>query len=603
MYGVFAYKNTGNLGDAIQTIALSKLLPDKCFGAYRDTPLPALNEDMSFIANGWLGKCTLQRDVNCVFAGVHVSSSELDWIGRMRDSKLPIGVRDPYTASLLKACNVPHVLVGCATLTFEHYTGPRKGRYSIDVKERPGTDFLTNDIGGASWTDQWMLAVQRLQLLRTAELVYTNRLHVILPCLAFGTPVVFNLADLNSVSAKERLTILPNLGFVFDEEVILDVSSFADSYRAFLSDMLCRPCNDSPAIPDVPEIFSPCVSVAQRARVSSNDSQSIKPNIFYLHNARHTSSFLHQQCDHHVEVLNQHGYNAYSVSMPSDTETSASEPNRIDLSKAAEIYEPDKDYILLSGELSHADRNRISFNWPGKKVLFGVEVSSEVIMGSLGNVAGVFTLSESTRTLLRLANPALSLFQIEYSPRLNPSPYTVPEHKDPIIAILGNIIDCPREIRLLGYVLKARSALRLNNLGLFRWELLDGLSEDETKRILERSPLVFCCPNMERPWLVSEAKTYGCLVLSYGQVVSASLNDKIIQLAESGLKDIVTFIENALSKYPNWPPDFKGAITNGVPDSHMLDGPYSDQAIWNAWNKMFAKIDLGIPVELGQRTS
>jgi hypothetical protein len=56
-----------------------------------------------------------------------------------------------------------------------------------------------------------MLAVQRLQQLRTAELAYTNRLHVILPCLAFGIPVVFNLADLNSVFSKERLTILASL--------------------------------------------------------------------------------------------------------------------------------------------------------------------------------------------------------------------------------------------------------------------------------------------------------------------------------------------------------------------------------------------------------
>jgi hypothetical protein len=119
---------------------------------------------------------------------------------------------------------------------------------------------------------------------------------------------------------------------------------------------------------------------------------------------------------------------------------------------------------------------------------------------------------------------------------------------------------------------------------VIRWTLRRG-----SKHILERSPIVFCCPNMEQPWFVSEAKAYGCLVLGYAQVLSATVRDKIIQLTDCGLEDIVTFIENALSKYPSWPHELKDAITNGVADSQTLDKPYSNRTIWDAWNKIFTK--------------
>jgi hypothetical protein len=144
-----------------------------------------------------------------------------------------------------------------------------------------------------------------------------------------------------------------------------------------------------------------------------------------------------KQCYRHIEMLNQYGYNTYSVSMPANTTTLADESSRIELNKAIGLYEPERDYIFAFRRLSDLDRNEIIFDWPGTKILFGVEVSPEIIMGTLGNAARIFTLSESTRTLLSLANPALSVFQIEYSYNLNHPPNTEPGHKDCIIAILG----------------------------------------------------------------------------------------------------------------------------------------------------------------------
>jgi hypothetical protein len=102
-----------------------------------------------------------------------------------------------------------------------------------------------------TWEEQWIRSAQRLDLLRRAEIVYTKRLHVILPCLAFGTPVLFPSRALSGSSHKARFTLLWELGFQLDREVVLDVSHVADRYKTFLMERLgCEltPCDD-PSLP------------------------------------------------------------------------------------------------------------------------------------------------------------------------------------------------------------------------------------------------------------------------------------------------------------------------------------------------------------------
>ena len=141
-------------------------------------------------------------------------------------------------------------MIGCATLTFERYRGVRNGRYSVDAGCPDGTVQLSNSIGAISWTEQWNLAVGQLDLLRRAELVYTTRLHIALPCLAFGTPVIFPLQKLTNISAKERFTLLNALPFCYDEAVEADVSDIARRYVQFLENAVgaLRPCS-SPQMP------------------------------------------------------------------------------------------------------------------------------------------------------------------------------------------------------------------------------------------------------------------------------------------------------------------------------------------------------------------
>src|SRR5262249_25485175 len=112
------------------------------------------------------------------------------------------------------------------------------GRYSIDVEPVAGTETGTSIIPDMSWADQWKAALERLDQLRRAELVYSRRLHVILPCLAFGTPVVFPLSQYRDLFDKSRLDLLHTLSFMYDEPIEMDVACIAERFVRFLSDAL-----------------------------------------------------------------------------------------------------------------------------------------------------------------------------------------------------------------------------------------------------------------------------------------------------------------------------------------------------------------------------
>lgn len=238
MYRVFIYRRTANLGDAIQTYALCRLLGNRCAGIYRDEPFPAKLRDTPLVANGWLGFGPPDPAEPAVFAGVHLGRCEAKYVRWLENAKQPIGVRDSYSQTLLRCNRIEAAIVGCATLTLDRYKGRRSGRYSIDVGPYEGTSFLTHRISDLSWQAQWLAACQQLDLLRKAELVVTNRLHAVLPCLAFGTPVVFPMADYQPVHNKQRLTLLNELPFAYDEVVQTDVSKVAERYLRHLSDSL-----------------------------------------------------------------------------------------------------------------------------------------------------------------------------------------------------------------------------------------------------------------------------------------------------------------------------------------------------------------------------
>lgn len=246
------YEGTTNIGDTIQTIALARLIGGPCAGVDRDLPFPNLYPEAPFVVNGWLGWGEPRTPNPCVFAGVHLGQNEPAYISWMRSGFKPVGARDSYTLGLLKSHRIAAELVGCATLTLPRYEGPRQGRYSIDVDPEPGTRALSSDIPRLSWTQEWEVGLERLETLQKAEIIYSSRIHVVLPCLAFGTPVVFPTRRFASLFDKTRLCILHDIGFRYDQPMQLDVSAIADRFKAFLSGFLDFPLETANWPPPAP---------------------------------------------------------------------------------------------------------------------------------------------------------------------------------------------------------------------------------------------------------------------------------------------------------------------------------------------------------------
>lgn len=73
----------------------------------------------------------------------------------------------------------------------------------------------------------------------------TSRLHVALPCLAMGTPVVLSAEDRRRVEQPARLSLLDDLGFRYGEPNVIDVGPIARRYRRFLTDALAVELQDA----------------------------------------------------------------------------------------------------------------------------------------------------------------------------------------------------------------------------------------------------------------------------------------------------------------------------------------------------------------------
>lgn len=135
-----------------------------------------------------------------------------------------VGCRDTHTLKIMESLGVKAYLSNCITLSFD------KDKYkSLDSSEKEilfvdVPDFfhekLKNKINelyvgknikkithkisayGRSSDERFNLAREHLKYFCNAEIVVTSRLHVLLPCLAFETPVIFIVDDDDATNSR-----------------------------------------------------------------------------------------------------------------------------------------------------------------------------------------------------------------------------------------------------------------------------------------------------------------------------------------------------------------------------------------------------------------
>lgn len=260
-----------NVGDDIQAIAASKLMPRVDDLVIKEEISNYKGAISRIILNGWFmhnpNNWPPPNSLVPLVISIHVSiiAAKKMLTGLGKEFFLnyqPIGCRDKTTLELLRAENIQAYLSSCLTLTlnrndfigsdnsqtrsgivitdplyklapkagtWEFLSRLRRGKWNDSIRFRRvrshlikqivGPDQIQNItytghscvVGDNSYRMRKQHAFRLLQTYAKARLVITSRIHCALPCLAFGTPVMFIDAGLENGSERARLDGLIDL--------------------------------------------------------------------------------------------------------------------------------------------------------------------------------------------------------------------------------------------------------------------------------------------------------------------------------------------------------------------------------------------------------
>ncbi|CAL4064010.1 unnamed protein product [Meganyctiphanes norvegica] len=220
-FGLLAYGATHNLGDEMQSIAAAHAVPHIYTFMNRQTFTNPDKTSLTYIGNAWWdGNGILFKDIpnlKTVPVAVHINPSAY---GRITSSKslltamAPIGARDLVTYEKLIKEGIDSIFTGCITLWMKNpdlcTSSIKRNNQTIIVdikwKGNPIPTTLSNvkymshkwgasgvnaQVSHFSHEEKFINAYENLMQYAQARLVVTSRIHVALPCVAMGTPVIF----------------------------------------------------------------------------------------------------------------------------------------------------------------------------------------------------------------------------------------------------------------------------------------------------------------------------------------------------------------------------------------------------------------------------
>lgn len=177
----------GNLGDAIQTLAVIEFFKQKNIKHSGFVDRNNLIDGM-FI-NGWHRYAHEKLPNNAIFCSIHTDKDHLAGVNK----KCIIGCRDSWTHNIAQDMGFQSVVTGCVTINFPLSTSKnRNDILYIDSSHSDKNQYTQFINASTSWLDQLDMATKRLNLLSGAALVYTTRLHILIPCIAMGVPVILD---------------------------------------------------------------------------------------------------------------------------------------------------------------------------------------------------------------------------------------------------------------------------------------------------------------------------------------------------------------------------------------------------------------------------
>jgi len=269
---------TENLGDDIQTVAAMDILDEMCIkysfvnrdliNGYFFNPL----DNNYIIFNGWFTngygldtyysvRDDLKPSINITWPpkgnfkpilysfhisewgaadGRHVHPNFLEPSIDFYKQSMPVGCRDIHTLNILKNMDIDSYFSGCITLSLNNRKYYKQNASHneilfVDIPEKHKENLikktrqiyndskyktLTHSISSYSvdLLNRFELARRHLEEFCNAKLVITSRLHVALPCLAFGTPVILVLPE-EDLTNSRLVDYIPYINVITHNDV------------------------------------------------------------------------------------------------------------------------------------------------------------------------------------------------------------------------------------------------------------------------------------------------------------------------------------------------------------------------------------------------
>ena len=255
-YGVIFFNKTSNLGDDIQTYAAMRQLPKVDYVIEREnlsTFTPMKNELVTTIMSGWYNHDVTELPpspfLNTLIISAHFTDhlkNEMpeyfdDYFLKYLKEHEPVGLRDDLVKKYLDNRKIQNYFSGCLALTIRPFSNTKtnnkiclidvdddiyerlkkKTNYSIDRD----THDLNPKINSKLTFEERMNNVEnKLKKYQSYRLIITSRLHVALPCLSIGVPVLLIYNESN-LDVKNRLgKYVDLLNYISKEKFLKEIN-------------------------------------------------------------------------------------------------------------------------------------------------------------------------------------------------------------------------------------------------------------------------------------------------------------------------------------------------------------------------------------------
>ncbi|MDR0522528.1 MAG: polysaccharide pyruvyl transferase family protein [Planctomycetaceae bacterium] len=286
------YDDKMNVGDHVQSIAARQFLPQVDTYIDREETAFYKGDRVKLILNAWWhiweGNAVPSEDIDPLYIAFHLVNPDavpqkmLDYLKKHE----PIGCRDETTLGFFQSKGIDAYFSGCLTLTLgKTYHVPIEQRnnkiYFVDFDRSQTMNWLNSKLHPLSvkltpkkvrrrlenildmfftgqnefvrrthycsrrvpQTERFRRAEQYLQDYSEAKLVVTTMIHVALPCLAMGTPVILVTKDLYDPRFSGIKELMNHLGIDKDGNLVEHLF-FPDGRKGYL-------LGSSPDIPKI----------------------------------------------------------------------------------------------------------------------------------------------------------------------------------------------------------------------------------------------------------------------------------------------------------------------------------------------------------------